>query len=139
MVYSNREKPNGGLSMPKKKPTTVSEYIKAAPKEAQEKLRVIRTLLKKVVPGAKETLKWGSPVFEEGRIIFSLTFPPQARQCSLSKKSWQSSKRARTRSNFHMTNPSPGCSSGRSLLFAQSRCGKAMRAGCIRSRVRLDN
>jgi uncharacterized protein YdhG (YjbR/CyaY superfamily) len=57
--------------MAKKKPTTVNEYIKAAPKEAQAKLREIRTLLKKVVPSAKETLKWGSPVFEEGRIIFS--------------------------------------------------------------------
>jgi uncharacterized protein YdhG (YjbR/CyaY superfamily) len=57
--------------MPKTKPTAVNEYIKAAPNEAQAKLREIRTLLKKVVPGAKETLKWGSPVFEEGRIIFS--------------------------------------------------------------------
>ena len=57
--------------MPKTKPTTVNEYIKAAPKEAQAKLREIRALLKKVVPGAKETLKWGSPVFEEGRILFS--------------------------------------------------------------------
>ena len=57
--------------MPKTKPTTVNEYIKAAPREAQAKLREIRALLKKVVPGAKETLKWGSPVFEEGRILFS--------------------------------------------------------------------
>src|SRR5688572_2935331 len=43
----------GGPSMPKTKPTTVDEYIKAAPKEAQEKLREIRAVLKKVVPGAK--------------------------------------------------------------------------------------
>ena len=43
--------------MPKTKPTTVNEYIKAAPREAQAKLREIRALLKKVVPGAKETLK----------------------------------------------------------------------------------
>jgi len=57
--------------MPKTKPTTVDDYIKAAPKEAQEKLHEIRAVLKKVAPGAKETLKWGSPVFEEGRILFS--------------------------------------------------------------------
>ena len=57
--------------MPKTKPTTVGEYIKAAPKEAQGKLREIRSILKKVVPSAKEKLKWGSPVFEEGRILFS--------------------------------------------------------------------
>ena len=53
------------------KPTTVSEYIEAAPKEAQPHLREIRALLKKVAPGATETLKWGSPVLEEKRILFS--------------------------------------------------------------------
>jgi uncharacterized protein YdhG (YjbR/CyaY superfamily) len=57
--------------MSKTKPTTVDEYIKAAPKEAQEMLREIRAVLKKVAPKAREALKWGSPVFEEGRILFS--------------------------------------------------------------------
>ena len=57
--------------MPKKKPTTVNEYIQAAPKEAQAKLREIRAVLKKVAPHANEKLKWGAPVFEDGRILFS--------------------------------------------------------------------
>jgi uncharacterized protein YdhG (YjbR/CyaY superfamily) len=57
--------------MPKTKPTTVDEYIETAPREAQKKLREIRAVLKKVAPGAREVLKWGSPVFEEGRILFS--------------------------------------------------------------------
>lgn len=57
--------------MPKTKPTTVSEYIKSAPREAQAKLSEIRAILKKVAPGAKEILKWGSPAFENGRILFS--------------------------------------------------------------------
>ena len=57
--------------MPASKPTTVTEYIEAAPQEAQAKLREIRAVLKKVAPNAMETLKWGSPVFEEGRILFS--------------------------------------------------------------------
>ena len=57
--------------MPKTKPTTVDEYINAAPEEAKEKLRAIRVILKKVAPNATETLKWGSPVFEENRILFS--------------------------------------------------------------------
>lgn len=57
--------------MPKAKPKTVDEYIKAALEEAQEKLREIRALLKEVAPKAEEALKWGSPVFEEGRILFS--------------------------------------------------------------------
>src|SRR5688572_3104919 len=55
----------------KTKPTNVTEYINAAPKEAQEKLREIRAILKNVAPNAIETLKWGSPVFEEKRILFA--------------------------------------------------------------------
>jgi uncharacterized protein YdhG (YjbR/CyaY superfamily) len=57
--------------MPKTKPTTVDQYIDAAPEQAREKLREMRALLKKVAPNATETLKWGYPVFEEGRILFS--------------------------------------------------------------------
>jgi uncharacterized protein YdhG (YjbR/CyaY superfamily) len=52
-------------------PTTVNEYILAAPKQAQEKLREIRAILKEVAPDATEALKWGSPVFEEKRILFA--------------------------------------------------------------------
>jgi uncharacterized protein YdhG (YjbR/CyaY superfamily) len=57
--------------MPKDKPATVAGYIMAAPKEARKKLREIRTILKKVAPKATETLKWGTPVFEEKRILFA--------------------------------------------------------------------
>jgi|SRR5687768_2742667 len=57
--------------MPKTKPTTVPEYINAAPVTGRKKLREIRAILKKVAPKATETLKWGSPVFEEKRILFS--------------------------------------------------------------------
>ena len=59
--------------MPKSKATTVTEYINAAPKEAQDKLRELRAILQKVAPKAKEAIKWGSPVFEEKRILFALT------------------------------------------------------------------
>ena len=69
--------------MTKIKPKTVDEYIRSAPTEAQEKLRELRALLKSVAPAATEELKWGSPVFEEGRILFAysahkshLTFVP---------------------------------------------------------------
>jgi uncharacterized protein YdhG (YjbR/CyaY superfamily) len=57
--------------MAKTKAKTVSEYIAAAPNEAQKQLREIRSLLRKVAPDATETLKWGSPVLEEKRILFS--------------------------------------------------------------------
>lgn len=57
--------------MTKIKPTTIAEYIDAAPREAQDKLREIHAILKNVAPNATETLKWGSPVFVEKRILFS--------------------------------------------------------------------
>ena len=50
---------------------TVTEYITAATPQAQEKLQEIRAILKNVAPDATETLKWGSPVFEEKRILFT--------------------------------------------------------------------
>jgi uncharacterized protein YdhG (YjbR/CyaY superfamily) len=53
------------------KPTTVDEYINAAPENAREKLMEIRFILKKVAPHATELLKWGIPVFMEKRILFS--------------------------------------------------------------------
>lgn len=59
--------------MPNTKPKTVDEYIEAAPKEAQAKLREIRAILKEVAPAAKETIKWGYPVLEEERILFSFS------------------------------------------------------------------
>lgn len=57
--------------MAKTKPTTVADYINAAPKEAQKKLKEIRAILKKAAPDATETIKWGSPVFEGKRILFA--------------------------------------------------------------------
>jgi uncharacterized protein YdhG (YjbR/CyaY superfamily) len=65
------------------KPTSVEEYIKAAPDYAQGKLNEIRSVLKSVAPKASEELKWRHPVFIENRILFSyaafknhLTFMP---------------------------------------------------------------
>lgn len=57
--------------MPRTKPTTVTEYIDAAPEQARARLRELRAILRKAAPDATETLKWGSPVFEEHRILFA--------------------------------------------------------------------
>jgi len=57
--------------MTKIKPSNVDEYIEAAPLVAREKLREIRSILRKVAPDATEMLKWGVPVFLEKRILFS--------------------------------------------------------------------
>ena len=57
--------------MSKMKVVSVSEYINAAPEVAQEKLHELRKILKEVAPKAKEAIKWGYPVLEEKRILFS--------------------------------------------------------------------
>ncbi len=57
--------------MPSKKPRpkTITEYIHAAPKDTQKKLREIRACIRKSAPGAKESLKWGMPAFSYKRIL----------------------------------------------------------------------
>jgi uncharacterized protein YdhG (YjbR/CyaY superfamily) len=59
--------------MTKGKIKNVDEYINAAPEYAQKKLREIRSVLKKVAPKATEMLKWGVPIYEEKRILFSFS------------------------------------------------------------------
>ena len=53
----------------KTRPKTIDEYIRAAPKEAQEKLREMRACIRAAAPGAKEGLKWGMPAFSYRRIL----------------------------------------------------------------------
>jgi uncharacterized protein YdhG (YjbR/CyaY superfamily) len=58
-------------TMSKTKPTTIAEYMNSAPNAAQKKLREMYAILKEAAPGATEGIKWGSPVFEEKRILFA--------------------------------------------------------------------
>jgi uncharacterized protein YdhG (YjbR/CyaY superfamily) len=53
----------------KVRPKSITEYIQAAPKEAQKKLRDMRACIRKSAPGAKEGLKWGMPAFSYKRIL----------------------------------------------------------------------
>jgi uncharacterized protein YdhG (YjbR/CyaY superfamily) len=52
-----------------KRPTSVSEYISAAPKEARAKLRELRALVAAAAPGATQSLKWSMPAFSYTRIL----------------------------------------------------------------------
>lgn len=53
------------------KPSTVTEYIAAAPKEGQKHLREMRGILKKAAPKAAESLKWSVPALSYERILFT--------------------------------------------------------------------
>ena len=57
--------------MPTKKarPKSITEYINAAPKETQKKLREIRACIRAAAPAAKEGMKWGKPAFSDRRIL----------------------------------------------------------------------
>jgi uncharacterized protein YdhG (YjbR/CyaY superfamily) len=55
---------------PKKaRPKDITEYIAAAPKEAQKKLWEMHACIRKAAPGATEGLKWGMPAFSYQRIL----------------------------------------------------------------------
>jgi uncharacterized protein YdhG (YjbR/CyaY superfamily) len=57
------------MTPPKARPKSITEYINAAPKEAQKKLREMRACIRKSAPGAKESLKWAMPAFSYRRIL----------------------------------------------------------------------
>jgi uncharacterized protein YdhG (YjbR/CyaY superfamily) len=56
-----------------KRPTTIAEYIRAAPPEGQPHLRRLYAILKSVAPQAQETIKWGTPFFVEPRFLFAFS------------------------------------------------------------------
>lgn len=51
------------------RPTSVGEYIEAAPDAARKKLREMRACIRKAAPEATEGLKWGMPAFSNKRIL----------------------------------------------------------------------
>lgn len=59
--------------MASKRPTTITEYIQAAPREGQPHLRRLHAILKSVAPKAQETIKWGNPFFVEPRFLFAFS------------------------------------------------------------------
>ena len=68
-----------------KRPTTIDEYIQAAPPAGRPHLRRLYALLQRVAPEAEEAIKWGMPFFVEPRFLFSfsahkahLNFAPSA-------------------------------------------------------------
>ena len=59
--------------MASKRPTTIAEYIEAAPREGQPHLRRLYAILKSVAPKAEEAIKWGTPFFVEPRFLFAFS------------------------------------------------------------------
>ncbi len=51
------------------RPKTVTEYLAAADKRAQPRLRELRKIVRAAAPGAVESLKWGMPAHSYKRIL----------------------------------------------------------------------
>lgn len=67
--------------MASKRPTTIAEYIDAAPPAGRPHLRRLYALLKSVAPKAEEAIKWGNPFFVEPRFLFA--FSAHKAHCNL--------------------------------------------------------
>ncbi len=59
--------------MASKRPATIAEYIRAAPREGQPHLRRLYAILRNVAPEAEEAIKWGTPFFVEPRFLFAFS------------------------------------------------------------------
>ena len=59
--------------MASKRPTTIAEYIRNAPREGQPHLRRLHAILKSVAPEAQEVIKWGMPFFVDPRFVFAFS------------------------------------------------------------------
>jgi len=59
--------------MASKRPTTIAEYIRAAPRVGQPHLRRVHAILKSVAPEAEQVMKWGTPFFVEPRFLFAFS------------------------------------------------------------------
>jgi uncharacterized protein YdhG (YjbR/CyaY superfamily) len=59
--------------MASKRPTTIAEYIRAAPRDGQPHLTRLYGILRSVAPKAEETIKWGTPFFVEPRFLFAFS------------------------------------------------------------------
>ena len=55
----------------KKTPSDVDAYIEAAPKEAQAKLKELRTAIREAAPTAVERISYGMPYYDyKGRLVY---------------------------------------------------------------------
>ena len=51
------------------KPTSIEEYIDAAPIDTQKKLHQLHACIRKAAPGAVESLKWRMPAYSYQKIL----------------------------------------------------------------------
>jgi uncharacterized protein YdhG (YjbR/CyaY superfamily) len=98
-----------------KRPTTIADYIRAAPREGQPHLRRLYAILKSVAPEAEEAIKWGTPFFVEPRFLFAFSahkthcnFAPIAAALEAFRKQLEKHKTTRGSLQIFYDQPLPG-------------------------------
>ena len=101
--------------MTNKRPSTIAEYILAAPSEGQPHLRRLHAILKSVAPDAEETIKWATPFFVEPRFLFAFSahkahcsFAPIAAAMEAFRKDLENHKTTKGLIQFPYNKPLPG-------------------------------
>lgn len=59
--------------MATRRPTTIAEYIEAAPSAGRPHLQRMHEILESVAPDAQQAIKWGAPFYIEPRFLFSFS------------------------------------------------------------------
>ena len=62
------------MATQKLQPTTIEEYINAAPAAVQERLQQLHECILKAAPGATEGLKWRMPSYSYQKILVTFAF-----------------------------------------------------------------
>ena len=98
----------------KARPTTIEEYIEAAPEAVQEKLRKMHACIRAAAPGAKEELKWNMPAYSYQRILVTFAvyknhigFYPTPQAVEAFAKSLTKYKTAKGSIQFPLDEPLP--------------------------------
>ena len=108
----------------KLKPTTIEEYINAAPAEVQEKLYQLHECISKAAPGAREELKWRMPAYSYQKILvtfavfkYHIGFYPMPTAIQAFAKSLTKYKTAQGSIQFPLDQPLPVALIRKIVLF----------------------
>ncbi len=98
----------------KSKPVSIAEYMNAAPKEVQKKLREMHACIRAAAPGAAESLKWEMPAYSYQRILVMFAvfkhhigFYPTASAVKVFRKDLSKFKTAKGSIQFPLEKPLP--------------------------------
>ena len=102
------------MATQKLKPTTIEEYINAAPAAVQERLWLLHQCILKAAPAATENLKWRMPAYSYQKILVSFAvfkhhigFYPMSTALEAFKKELDQYQKGESSIQFPLDKPLP--------------------------------